>query len=205
MSLAVRTPTLRLVTYDGETIDGFDALQGTWTEEQYLRLTDRTNRLIEFVKGSIEVLPMPTDKHQDIIQFLLFALRTFLDPRGGKVQIAALRLMLPEGTYREPDLLVLLDANDPRRQNAGWLGADLVIEVVSPDDPRRDKVDKRRDYASAGIPEYWIVDPQEETIIVLRLEGGEYAEHGVFQRGETATSNLLESFAVKVSAVLDAR
>jgi len=196
---------LRLVTADGETIGDSEVLQGLWTEEQYLRLTDRTNRLIEFVNGSIEVLPMPTDKHQDIIQFFLFALRTFLDPRGGKVQIAALRLMLPEGTYREPDLLVLLDANDPRRQNAGWLGADLIVEIVSPDDPRRDKVDKRRDYASAGIPEYWIVDPQEETVTVLRLEGGEYAEHGVFQRGETATSSLLEGFAVEVISVLDAR
>lgn len=205
MDIAVRTSALRLITPDGETIDGFDALQGTWTEEQYLRLTDRTNRLIEFVNGSIEMLPMPTDKHQDIIQFFLFALRTFLDPRGGKVQIAALRLMLPEGTYREPDLLVLLDANDPRRQNAGWLGADLVVEIVSPDDPRRDKVDKRRDYASAGIPEYWIVDPQEEIVTVLRLEGNEYAEHGVFRRSETATSVLLEGFAVEVSAALDAR
>jgi Uma2 family endonuclease len=113
--------------------------------------------------------------------------------------------MLPEGTYREPDLLVLLDANDPRRQNASWLGADLVIEIVSPDDPRRDKVEKRIDYASAGIPEYWIVDPQEQTITVLKLEGREYAEHGVFRRGDTATSLLLEGFALEVSAVLDAR
>src|SRR5438477_12508337 len=111
MAIAVYTPDLRLVTADGETIADADALQGTWTEEQYLRLTDRTNRLIEFVNGSIEVLPMPTDKHQDIVQFFLFALSAFLIPRGGKVQIAALRLILPEGTYREPDLLVLLDAN----------------------------------------------------------------------------------------------
>ena len=205
MATAVHTSTLRLVTADGETIADSDDLQGTWTEEQYLRLTDRTNRLIEFVNGSIEVLPMPTDKHQDILQFLLFALHAFLIPRGGKVQIAALRLLLPGGTYREPDLLVLLDANDPRRQNAGWLGADLIIEIVSPDDPKRDKVEKRVDYARAGIPEYWIVDPQDETITVLRLEGEHYAEHGVFRRGETATSVLLEGLAVEVSAVLDAR
>jgi Uma2 family endonuclease len=205
MAIAARTPTLRLVTDDGETIADSDTLQGTWTEEQYLRLTDRTNRLIEFVNGSIELLPMPTDKHQDIIQFFLFALHAYLNPRGGKVQIAALRLLLPGGTYREPDLLVLLDANDPRRQNAGWLGADLVIEIVSPGDPKRDKVEKRVDYARAGIPEYWIVDPQDETITVLRLEGNEYAEHGAFQRGETATSRLMEGFAVDVNATLDAR
>jgi len=205
MATALHTQSLRLVAPDGETIADSDVLQGTWTEEQYLRLTDRTNRLIEFVNGSIEVLPMPTDKHQSILAYLFLALYGFLLPQGGKVQFAALRLLLPEGTYREPDLLALLDANDSRRQNAGWLGADLVMEVVSPDDPSRDKVDKRTDYARAGIPEYWIVDPQEERITVLKLEGAGYAEHGVFQRGDSATSFLLEGFVVEVSATLDAR
>jgi hypothetical protein len=38
--------------------------QGAWTEEQYLRLTDHTNQLVEFTDGVLEVLPMPTDRHQ---------------------------------------------------------------------------------------------------------------------------------------------
>jgi Uma2 family endonuclease len=205
MAIDVQSQMLRLVTADGETISDFDALQGLWTEEQYLRLTDQTNRLLEFTDGSIEVLPMPTDKHQDILQFLQFALYAFLHPRGGKVQIAGLRLVLRGGKLREPDLMVLLDANDPRRQNAGWLGADLVMEIVSPDDPKRDTKTKRADYAEAGIPEYWIVNPIDETITVLRLEGEKYVEYGVFRRGNTAISALLEGFAVEVSAVLDAR
>jgi Uma2 family endonuclease len=54
---------------------------------------------------------------------------------------------------------LLLDVNDPRNQNAFWLGADLVVEIVSPDDVERDIVIKRADYAEAGIPEYWIVNP----------------------------------------------
>ena len=97
MVTSIYNSTLHLATADGQTIGDADMFQGTWTEEQYLRLTDRTNRLIEYVNGSIEVLPMPTDKHQDIVQFFLFALRTFLDPRGGKVQIAPLRLHVARG------------------------------------------------------------------------------------------------------------
>jgi Uma2 family endonuclease len=79
-----------------------------------------------------------------------------------------------------------------------------VLEVVSPDDPQHDLVRKRREYARAGIPEYWIVNPAAEQIIVLRLEGTTYVEHGVFPRGAQATSALLEGFTVAVAEVLDA-
>jgi Uma2 family endonuclease len=115
-----------------------------------------------------------------------------------------LRLRLRTGRYREPDLLLLLAANDPRRSNRYWTGADLVLEVVSPDDPQRDLVRKRREYARAGIPEYWVVDPASEQIVVLRLVGTAYVEHGVFTRGTQATSALLEGFTVAVTAVLEA-
>jgi Uma2 family endonuclease len=96
------------------------------------------------------------------------------------------------------------DANDPRRQNRYWLGADLVIEIVSPDDPERDTKVKRADYAEVGIPEYWIVDPNDETITVLTLTGDAYREHGTFRREESADSLVLDGFVVSVSAVFDA-
>ncbi len=179
--------------------------QGAWSEEQYLWLTDHSNNLIEFTDGYIEVLPMPTDKHQVMSQVLLLALLTYVQRVGGRVFYAPLRLRVREGKHREPDLLLLLDANDPRNQNRYWLGADLVVEIVSPDNPNRDLVEKRRDYAEANIPEYWIVDPRSETIVVLRLEDGAYVEHGVFGRGARATSALLEGFAVDVDAVFDAK
>src|SRR5205823_4181078 len=149
--------------------------------------------------------PMPTEHHQAIVGFLYVALLTFLQPRGGKVFFAPLRMQVREGKFREPDLLVMLDAQDPRRQNAYWLGADLVIEIVSPDNPERDIVVKRSDYAEAHIPEYWIVNPEDQTITVLLLDGDRYAEYGVFRRGEIATSALLEGFSVIVNDILDAR
>ena len=177
--------------------------QGEWGAEEYLWLTDHTNRLIEFTDGYIEVLPMPTIRHQIIIRFFLLAFMAEVEPPG-KVIFAALRLYLNDTTYREPDLLLLLDAEDPRNQDRYWHGADLVLEVVSEDDPARDLVVKRREYASAGIPEYWIVNPLDETITVLALRDGAYAEHGVFRRGRRATSALLPTFAVSVSDVFDA-
>lgn len=178
--------------------------QGEWDAEGYLWLTDRTNRLIEFAQGAIEELAMPTEQHQTLLLFLYDYLRSFFKSRG-KIVIAPMRLLVGGGRFREPDLMLLLDGNDRRRGNRYWTGADLVIEVVSPDDPKRDLVTKRREYAQAGIPEYWIVNPSDETITVLTLRDGSYAAHGVFARGQQATSPLIPGLSVAVSATFDAR
>ena len=175
--------------------------QGHWTEEQYLWLTDRTRRMVEFTDGRIEELPMPTIVHQAILSFLHDLFKAYLGPRGGFVLFAGLRVRVREGKFREPDLAALCDRSDARNQDRFWLGADLVVEVVSADDPDRDFVVKRADYAEANIPEYWIVDPQWETVTVLTLAGGAYVEHGVFSCGESATSPLLEGLALDVTTM----
>jgi Uma2 family endonuclease len=178
--------------------------QGSWSEEQYLVFTDTTNRLIEFTDGYLEVLPMPTDRHQSILQFLFLAFHHFLKPRGGKVQFAALRLRIRAGKFREPGLLLVLSASDPRRQNRFWTGADLALEVVSEDKPERDLSDKRNDYAEGRVPEYWIVNPSNETITVLRLEGDAYVEAGTYWRGDVAASQVVAGFSVAVAEVFSA-
>ena len=178
--------------------------QGAWSDDAYLWLTDLSNRLIEFTDGHVEELPVPTFTHQAVLAFLYDLFRAYLKTRGGVVMFAALRMRIRPGKFREPDLLLLRDRTDARCQDRYWLGADLVAEVVSPDNPDRDLVEKRTDYAEAGIPEYWIADPRDETIRVLTLQGGAYVEHGVYARGSTATSPLLEGFGAEVSALFDA-
>lgn len=184
-----------------------DALpsQGCWSDEHYLWLTDRTRRLIELTDGRVEVLPVPTERHQIILLFLYRVLYAHLQepPRAGVVVTSGLRMRVREGKFREPDLVLLRDRSDSRRRDRFWLGADLVAEIVSPDDPARDLVVKRADYAEASVPEYWIVDPDGETLTVLALAGNAYVEHGVFARGDTATSPLLDGVAVDVASLFD--
>ena len=205
MTTDTQTRNLRMV----RAVDGLDLtlepLQGLWSVDQYLKLTNQTNYLIEFTDGVIEVLPMPTRDNQVILAFLYELLLLFLRPQGGKVLFAPLRLQVRPGKFREPDLLLLRNAHDPRNQNTYWLGADLVVEIVSPDDPERDTVEKVADYAEAAIPEYWIVNPLTSTITVLALEDDAYTEYGLFHRGARATSKLLRGFEVSVDEVLDAR
>ena len=177
--------------------------QGAWTDEEYLWLTDRSRRLIEFTDGYVQDLPMPTSSHQAMLALLYRLFHAWLGPRGGVVLFSALRLRVREGKFREPDLLVLRDSSDPRYQDRYWLGADLVVEVVSPDRPERDLVDKREDYAEAGIAEYWIVDPRDELITVLALRREGYVEDGVYAPGSVATSPLLDGFGISVGEIFD--
>lgn len=104
-------------------------------------------------------------------------------------------MRLRPGKLREPDLLVLLDPDDPCRANRYWEGAALALGVMSGDKPEGDLVDKVRDYAEARIPEYWIANPLAQTIAVLILDGDAYAAHGVFARGQRATSATFVGFA----------
>ena len=179
--------------------------QGLWSEEEYLWLTEASSQLIEFTDGYVEVLPMPTETHQRLSGLLYIAFLRYFADGEAVVVYAPLRLRLQSRKFREPDLMLLLKADDPRRQDRYWLGADLVLEIVSSDEPARDLVEKRHDYAEAGIPEYWIVNPLNETIMVLRLKAGAYVEHGTFGRDTAATSALLSGFSINVAEIFGAK
>jgi Uma2 family endonuclease len=177
--------------------------QGMWSEEEFLALD--TNRLIELSDGYLEFLKMPTQSHQFIVLYLYRVLLAFLEAHElGTVLTAPLRVQLWPGKYREPDVVFMLAKHDDRRGERYWVGADLVMEVVSPDDPQRDLVTKREEFAEAGITEYWIVDPRNSHITVLDLEGTQYAVHGKFKPGQKAISRLLPGFSVDVTAVFAA-
>lgn len=180
--------------------------QGTWSIDDYLELTNSTNQRVEFDDGNVEVLAMPTEAHEAIVHFLLFALNDFVAPKKlGRVFCSGIRVRSLETKFRMPDIVFMLAENRHRRGNDYWQGADLVMEVVSPDDGsrKRDLVKKKDEYAEAGISEYWIVNPEEQHIRVLKLEGTEYVEGEPFQRGDSAASNLLPGFQVDVTTVFD--
>ncbi|HEY2588832.1 MAG TPA: Uma2 family endonuclease [Tepidisphaeraceae bacterium] len=177
--------------------------QGDWTEEEYLALPG--NRLIEFSDGHVEVLPMPTEAHQFIVAYLYRVLHGFVLARSlGRVLFAGLAVRLRSGKFREPDVLFLAAEHRERSHGKYWDPADLVMEVVSENDPERDWEVKRAEYAKAGIPEYWIVDPHRQQIVILQLNGGKYAVHGEFAPGQIAASHLLQGFNVDVAACLAA-
>lgn len=178
--------------------------QGEWSEAEYLDLTDRTKRRIEFTEGRLEFLPMPTEIHEALLQFLFLALHPFVEQRAlGKVYTSGIRVRIRARKFCLPDLVFLHKDHFHLRHNRAWEGADLAMEIVSddPKDRRRDCEQKLADYAEARISEYWVIDPERRTVVIHELSEGRYRVHGEFTAPTEATSCLLPGFRVDVAAL----
>jgi Uma2 family endonuclease len=180
--------------------------QGDWSEEEYFALD--SNRHVEYSDGFLEFLPMPTAFHQLILQFLFKRLNEFVEEDSlGTLFIAGYKIRLRARKYREPDILFIKAAHRAGIKTQYCEKVDLVIEVVSDKNRPHDIKTKRVEYAKAGIPEYWIIDPerQEITVLVLKSRQRAYTEFGVFRKGAKATSKLLPGFTVDVTTALSQR
>lgn len=179
--------------------------QGDWSEEQFLAL--ESPHRFELHDGKLELLPMATFMHQLIAMFLCDQLRNYLvnHPIGVCV-VAPLFVRLAPKKIRQPDVVFVHYENLVEELWKIQNGADLVMEVVSPGDEslKRDWVTKRTVYATAGIAEYWVIDPETKLITIFTLVGnGEYHVAGEY-RESMASSVLLRGFSVDVAATFAA-
>jgi len=179
--------------------------QGEWTDECYLSFTESLSQLCELVDGRVEVPEVPTKTHQQIVHALLAALLSYLRLRRcGDAIAAPYRVRLRLGGFREPDITAYRTEHLDRFGERFGDVPDLVVEVVS-DDPAsrtRDYEDKRRDYSAAGIPEYWIIDPAADRVLVLSLESGSYTTAAERRLDDVVHSRLFPGFAVRISSLL---
>jgi Uma2 family endonuclease len=161
------------------------------TYEEYLALTGGP-QITEWVDGEVISYMPPFLKHQIIVTFLATILGEFVSILHlGKIIVAPFEVKLwPGGPSREPDLLFVSEANVANLTEKRFAGApNLVVEVVSADSVRRDRVDKFQEYEQAGVQEYWLIDPRpnrQQADFYERDETGlfvpsELDEDGVFR------------------------
>jgi Uma2 family endonuclease len=192
----VKTPTQR--SKRTPTVADLFPAQGEWSEEEYLALD--TNRIVELSDGKLEIQEMPTHFHQLIVVRLITLLYPFVLARKlGYVLVAPLRVRLWPGKFREPDLVFMAADHAQRIHDEYWEVPDLVAEVISESNPNLDRVRKKEEYARAGIPEYWLVDPYEKRVEVYRLEGETYQVHAELEVGDELTSPQLPGFALSLA------
>jgi Uma2 family endonuclease len=138
-----------------------------WTLEELHSLPDDGNKY-ELIRGELFVTPPPTDDHETILARLTRILDRFVEANGLGQVYHPRAVFRFEGSEVEPDLMVRQEA--PGLGNA-WEKAPLpmlIVELLSPTTRRRDQMQKKDFYRDARIPEYWIVDPEQAAIKVIR-------------------------------------
>lgn len=174
------------------------------TYDDYLQLPDDGNRY-EVIDGELVLNPSPTFRHQIILGNILIAFRLYFREHGGGVAVLApLDVVLSPHQVYQPDVLVILDNRRSIITDRNVSGApNLVIEVLSPGTRRRDLKQKRANYERYGVAEYWIVDPDEETVAIDRRNGEGFTRIGVFasEPGNRLTTPLVPGFSMLVAEV----
>ena len=138
-----------------------------WTLQELHRLPDDGNKY-ELVRGELFVTPAPSVDHETVIARLARVLEPYVAVNGLGLVYRPRAVMRVEGSEVEPDLMV---RQAPPRKRTAWEDMPLpilVVEVLSPYTRRRDRMQKRKLYMDAGIAEYWMVDPEKESITIVQ-------------------------------------
>jgi Uma2 family endonuclease len=173
--------------------------QGFWTYDDYAAIPGDGKRY-EILNGVLYMSPSQSWSHQEIVGEIFAHLRMYTRTTGsGGVFMAPIDVELAPNTTFQPDVVVLLKASQKKLKERHIVGApDLVVEVVSPGSETHDRHRKIDAYARAGVPEYWIVDPDSRTVEVLTLEDGEYHSQGVYRGKATLPSQIVPGLLVHV-------
>jgi Uma2 family endonuclease len=209
-SMKIRVVIAGMVHVAGRRYDGgameIEKPPGTWTYRD-LEGLPQDGRRYEIFDGELIVSPGPNLAHQAILGNLYAALRAQLQERGiAMVFFAPFDVILEPTKVVQPDLFAV---RHERRKDAvkmhGIVAApDLAIEILSPSSRAHDRVRKRRFYARNRIREYWLVDPEVQTVEVLELiEGGlTYRQHGWYASGDRVRSATF-ALEIDVDAIFD--
>jgi Uma2 family endonuclease len=171
-----------------------------WTVEDYYQLPEDGNQY-EIISGQLQLKPSPTTTHQ---RMSLRLVRTLLESCENEYIImhAPVDVILSESETRQPDILMIHRNRAAIIHEHAVVGPpDLVIEILSPNSVKRDRMVKKESYAHFGVPEYWIVDPLHSTIeqYAHTSQNQPYDLLNVFDGEDTVTSECLPcvSFTVK--------
>lgn len=156
-----------------------------WTYDDLASLPD--DQRYEIIDGELYVSPAPTRRHQLVAKRLMMAFLELEKQRIATVWFAPLDLILSPTRVVQPDLMVVRWGRQSIVAEHGIVGPpDIVVEVLSPSTTKHDRTTKRRFYARNRIPEYWLVDPEAESVELLRLldDGLSYRQAGWFGAGD---------------------
>jgi len=179
----------------------------TYADYMTWRFTER----VELIKGWVlKMSPAPSRRHQKIVGEIFTELNIYLRGNPCQVYVAPFDVRLPVSlkkgktdTVVQPDITVVCD--EKKLDEQGCVGApDLVIEILSPGNTKREMKDKFDVYEESKIKEYWLVDPVREFAIIYTLnKKGKYVGSRTYTEGDIIKSKAVKGFTFEMSSIFD--
>ena len=171
-----------------------------YTYDELVAKIPESNLACELWDGEVIMSPAPSYFHQKIVLRFYRRLDDWVsEHRLGDVVTAPIDMVLSSHRVMQPDVVFIA------RDHLGIIGkaitgpVDLAVEVISLGDRQRDRIEKRDLYEQYGVKEYWLVDPEAQTVEVLHLVNGRYQLSSRCTLGQRASSELLPGFSIAVS------
>lgn len=177
-------------------------LTKTYTYADYFKWTFEER--VELLKGYVHKMsPAPNRKHQQLSGRIYNQLFNFLKGNKCEVYSAPFDVRLPRKskddkdifTVLQPDICVICD--QAKLDDRGCIGApDLVVEILSPGNNKKELKNKYELYEESGVREYWVVSPQDETFIAYTLVEGRYQSTRLLTSGDIVASSAIQGFSL---------
>ncbi|WP_316768419.1 Uma2 family endonuclease [Pedobacter frigiditerrae] len=167
---------------------------------------------VELIKGKIfKMSPAPSRVHQEVFGSIFLAIGNFLKNKPCKVYGAPFDVRFPKSskadaaifTVLQPDICVVCDLS--KLDDKGCVGApDIVVEILSPGNNKKELFHKYQVYQEFGVKEYWVVSQSDQNILIYTLdEFGKFQPSKIFTLGEEITSSVLPGFFLNLDDVFD--
>ncbi|WP_246945032.1 Uma2 family endonuclease [Bacillus pinisoli] len=174
--------------------------------EEYLKIRESNEELLEYIDGTIFMTPSPSTKHQRISNKIQFEFSKFLQGKSCEVFAAPYDIELKNekmaGTKIViPDISIICDKSGFTEAN--YIGVpNLIVEILSPSNQSHDLITKLNLYMNYGVREYWIINPMLHSITVYTLNNeGMYEQFDMKTERGNITSKFLEGLKVDVEAM----
>ena len=179
----------------------------TVSYEEFMEIYEKSELRMEFIDGQIIILDSPSFRHQEISGRLFIIFSQFLKSKKCKVIFAPFDVHFYKPEIKDPDvcqpdLLIACDTDEKINEKGRYMGTpSLVVEILSPSTCSKDMVKKLNTYMLSGVKEYWVIDPEQKTIIIYGFNNVQIAGFFIYKNDETAASSAFEGLVAPLSEI----
>lgn len=205
-------PTVKTYPLPDEKVYSVNELDESLTYSYANYLNWLFDERLELIKGKIyKMSPAPSRVHQKVLTNLFRPIANFLNGKPCDLYVAPFDVRFPKVskddkdiyTVLQPDLCVICDKS--KLDDRGCLGApDLVVEILSPGNNKKELLHKYKVYEEFGVKEYWVVSQSDQSILIYTLDdNGKFQPSKIFTLSEEVGSSVLPGLVLKLDDVFE--